>query len=90
MQEATTRKIASDLPARGPQELWGYGYLWWLSSTPRDNLAAYYAAGYGGQFIYVVPGLDLVVATATDPVSREVAGRTALLIRDFALAAVPR
>lgn len=87
MKEATTHKIDSDLPARGPRELWGYGYLWWLSSTPGDNLAAFYAAGYGGQFIYVVPALDLVVVALTDQVSRTVAGRTAALIRDFALPA---
>lgn len=88
--EATTRQVASDAPVRGPAVLWGYGYLIWTASTPGDNLAAYYAAGYGGQFIYVVPALDLVVVATTDQVSREVAGRTAAIIRDFALPAVPR
>jgi hypothetical protein len=34
-----------------------------------------------------VPALDLVVVALTDQVSREVAGRTAALIREFALPA---
>jgi len=36
-----------------------YGYLWWVSTV--EGHAAYYAAGAGGQFIYVVPDSDLVV-----------------------------
>ena len=90
VREASSRQIASDLPARGPKALWGYGFLWWTSSTPVDNLPAFYATGYGGQFIYVVPALQLVVATLTEQASREVAHRTALLIRDFALPTVAR
>lgn len=87
VKEATTKQVDSDQPTRGPKELWGYGFLWWLASTPGDNFPAFYAAGYGGQFIYVVPALDLVVVALTEQVSRDVAGRTAATIRDFALPA---
>jgi CubicO group peptidase (beta-lactamase class C family) len=40
-----------------------YGYLWWITRPPGEP-AAYFAAGSGGQLIYVVPTLDLVVAVA--------------------------
>ena len=47
----------------------GYGYLWWVFDGPqaRDNFAgAYTGVGAGGQFITVLPALDLVVAHKTD------------------------
>jgi CubicO group peptidase (beta-lactamase class C family) len=46
-----------------------YGYGWWI-----DTLAghpAYYAWGHGGQFIFVVPDLKLVVAATSVPASGE-------------------
>ena len=42
-----------------------YGYLWWLATL--QGHAGYMAAGYGGQYIVVVPDLDLVVALTADP-----------------------
>jgi CubicO group peptidase (beta-lactamase class C family) len=42
----------------------GYGYGWWYRRT--SGFDVYYAAGYGGQYIFVVPDLDLtVVATSS-------------------------
>lgn len=40
-----------------------YGYQWWLTGRSRDGLPeeVYSARGHDGQFIYVVPSLDLVV-----------------------------
>lgn len=38
---------------------WGYGYCWWLRTIAGQR--ALIAAGYGGQFVYVVPAYDLVV-----------------------------
>ncbi|PYP58377.1 MAG: hypothetical protein DMD44_07720 [Gemmatimonadetes bacterium] len=49
--------------AFGPLSRVTYGMLWWVSdATP----AAFYAWGYGGQFVYVVPSRDLVVVATTD------------------------
>ena len=42
----------------------GYGYQWWLGSFRKtgEQIPAYSTRGYGGQFIFVVPSLQLVVA----------------------------
>lgn len=37
----------------------GYGWLWWL--RPQGPYESMLAVGYAGQFVYVVPALDLVV-----------------------------
>jgi len=59
--------------ARG-RSRWGsdreYGYGWWIRSL--DGHPAYYAWGYGGQFVFVVPSARMVLVTTSDPnVSRE-------------------
>jgi CubicO group peptidase (beta-lactamase class C family) len=53
---------------------WGsdreYGYGFWIREFAGHR--SFYAWGYGGQFIFVVPGLDLVVVTTSrSDVSRE-------------------
>lgn len=55
--------------AGGPPVGSPYGYLWWMART-RSGAPAFFAAGYGGQFIYVVPALDLVIAISTVPDGR--------------------
>lgn len=41
-----------------------YGYLWWL--RPQQDLGSFMAVGFAGQFIYVLPTLDLVVVMTGD------------------------
>ena len=40
-----------------------YGYGWWVREMA--GVPAYYAWGYGGQFIFVVPTLDVVVVSTS-------------------------
>jgi len=42
-----------------------YGYGWWVREV--DGHDAFYAWGYGGQFIYVVPELRLVAVMTSSP-----------------------
>jgi CubicO group peptidase (beta-lactamase class C family) len=46
--------------AGGPPEERAYGYLWWVDDT------SFFAGGYGGQYLTVVPELELVVVTTGD------------------------
>lgn len=44
----------------------GYGYQWWLRNANDPDLASlpadlFFADGHDGQFIYVIPSLDLIV-----------------------------
>ena len=68
----------------------GYGYLWWLGreSVGDRDIDWVGAEGYGGQRLYVVPSLDLVVVVTAGVYRRSyaqgLAGTTAL---DMALLA---
>jgi CubicO group peptidase (beta-lactamase class C family) len=44
--------------------LHGYGYQWWVTSE--QGHPSFLAMGFGGQFIQVVPDLDLVVVITSD------------------------
>jgi CubicO group peptidase (beta-lactamase class C family) len=39
----------------------GYGYLWWTAAPGRLPAGSYFAAGNGGQYVFVIPADDLVI-----------------------------
>jgi CubicO group peptidase (beta-lactamase class C family) len=41
----------------------GYGYGWWMNEM--EGHRVYFAWGFGGQYIFVVPDLELVVVTTS-------------------------
>ena len=43
----------------------GYGYGWWIREA--HGHPVYFAWGYGGQFIFVVPSASMVVVATSDP-----------------------
>jgi CubicO group peptidase (beta-lactamase class C family) len=56
----------------------GYGAHWWLL---RDDLGTFYASGYLGQYIFLVPALDLIIVRS---------GETPAERRDHVVARVQR
>jgi CubicO group peptidase (beta-lactamase class C family) len=57
VKESTKAHVEEDLLLGS-----GYGYQWWLGRTfiNNQNIEIFYAAGKGGQYIFVCPSLDLV------------------------------
>ncbi len=47
-----------------PWNGYSYGYGWWIREAHGHPI--YFAWGYGGQFIFVVPSLELLVVTTSD------------------------
>ena len=58
--------VAATTPhtAGGPPEGTSYGYLWWISAD--GGYASFFAGGYGGQYLTVIPELELVVVSTGD------------------------
>jgi CubicO group peptidase (beta-lactamase class C family) len=44
-----------------PGLIHGYGYQWWRGTFSNGDTETYFAAGWGGQFIFVMPEMDMVV-----------------------------
>ena len=68
-----------------------YGYGWWVRDLAGHG--AFYAWGYGGQFIFVVPDRDLVVVTTSVSTAsqdrRGHNGRIYDLVEEFVIPALP-
>jgi CubicO group peptidase (beta-lactamase class C family) len=77
--ESTRQQNEGGFPQYAP-----YGYLWWIA----PEYGAYFAAGYGGQYLYVVPNLDLVVVITSETESAHNENRD--LIEDWVIPAVGR
>ena len=69
--------------AGGPPTGTGYGYLWWVGTPSRKGAGAtLMASGYGGQWIWIDPALDMVaVATSRRNPQSMARNQAATLIR---------
>ncbi|MFA8343079.1 MAG: serine hydrolase domain-containing protein [Rhodothermaceae bacterium] len=59
LEEALTKKVFGEFP-----EINDYGYHWWV--TESNGLKLNYASGFGGQYLFVVPELEVVVAIISE------------------------
>lgn len=89
-----TRTVVTDLgaefPSRGPSRI-GYGYLFWTSEGLRPGWKSFYAAGFGGQFVLVVPTHQAVIVALTDPddmAPEKSAANTSKLLRERLVPAI--
>ncbi len=66
IEESTTPRLSGKGSMfDSPEDITSYGYLWWLGRSPaehpeRDIIAG---VGNGGQRLYILPRLDVVIAT---------------------------
>lgn len=71
---------------RSPWNGMGYGHLWWVSDWGGEEVFS--AWGYGGQFLVVVPRLDLAVV-ATSSLARGERGHNRRMRRFFDTHVIP-
>lgn len=80
MRTATSARNAGGPPLSTP-----YGYLWWVANRGPDRGATrkpFMASGHGGQWIWVYPQLNLVVAATSSTSPQSMArGQAITLIR---------
>ena len=81
IEESTGTQAATGETYRGKPI--GYGYLWWLHEF--SGYRAITAYGFGGQFVTVLPDLDLVIAMTGE---REASGDREDIIPDVIIPAV--
>jgi CubicO group peptidase (beta-lactamase class C family) len=83
IEDSTTPRLSGDDAAMmfyRPEGITSYGYLWWLGRFPpehpeRDMIAG---GGYGGQRVFILPSLDVVVVTTAGLYGDKASGLTAL------------
>jgi CubicO group peptidase (beta-lactamase class C family) len=78
VNESITSKIMTGRSFYGSE----YGYLWWLENF--SGIECFYAMGYGGQFLFVLPELELIIVANSNPgTSGQAADQQWLGVYDF-------
>ena len=84
-----TRRATERRNKGGAPLFTAYGYLWWVASSAGASARTAMANGYGGQWIYVYPPLQLVVAATSRRTPESMGrGQAGTLIRSDIIPAV--
>jgi CubicO group peptidase (beta-lactamase class C family) len=68
-----------------------YGYHWWISPKEHNGkVDCYFAKGYGGQYIFVVPELELVAAIRKEPEGKNNAIFSKMLLMEHIIPNAPK
>lgn len=60
-QEWITESTSTQVFRSSTPDVANYGYQWWIRDFGTQGVHGYFAQGFGGQFIFVVPDANLVV-----------------------------
>ncbi|MCH8347574.1 MAG: serine hydrolase, partial [Proteobacteria bacterium] len=91
-----TRIISQDWVQKGTEAInnigaEGYGYGWWIFNYPFEGreVKAFYAGGNGGQYVIVVPELDLNIVIFAGNYNQRIMHKTKYeYVRDYVLRAI--
>lgn len=86
----STNKVI-DVPASEnpvPDYLHGYGRQWWLGAFSTGETGFYTAAGWGGQFIIVIPDYEMVVVITAGQFEHPTYDKLFRIVDDYILPAV--
>ena len=80
--------VASESPVPGLNP--AYGYLWWLGTFSTGDTKTFFAAGHGGQFIFVFPELEMVVVFTAGGFEERNYAPVIQIVNDYILPAAGR
>jgi CubicO group peptidase (beta-lactamase class C family) len=69
-------KLSTTPHADGEYDKGQYGYQWWVWQFGGEDV--YYALGYAGQFVFVVPSKNLVVSIASRSIWSDFTGQVCI------------
>jgi CubicO group peptidase (beta-lactamase class C family) len=61
VQVSTAESVVEQINYSPAFQNTGYGYQWWRGTFANGETKTIYAAGYGGQYIFIMPEIDTVI-----------------------------